>query len=59
MKTINFKNYKEEIKSGDLLIYDGSSGRVQYDKGYTDNLKVNGRSVRNVIEESREVLKVE
>jgi hypothetical protein len=59
MKTITFKNYKEEVKSGDLLIYDGCSGRVQYDKAYTDHLKVNGRSVRNVIEESREVLKVD
>lgn len=58
MKEITLKNYKD-LKPGSIIIYDNQSGRIVYDIKYTDSMKVNGRSLKSVLEESNQVMLME
>ena len=54
MKELNFKNLNE-VSIGDKILYDNRVGTVEYDKSYVGCLRVDGRSLRNIIEECEKV----
>jgi hypothetical protein len=52
------KNYKD-LKPGSIIIYDNQSGRIVYDVKYTDSMKVNGMSLKYILEEFNQVMLME
>lgn len=48
---IDFRNYREFAIPGRKLIYGTHAGIIEADSQWTDGIKCNGRSVKNILEE--------
>lgn len=60
MKKITLENIKD-IRAGNVVVYDNAkyTGLVVCDLSYVGGLSLNGRSVKNVLEEFNELIVVE
>jgi hypothetical protein len=51
MIPIDFMNYATRLYAGATLLYDGRMGIVEADSGWGGGYKINGRSIKNILEE--------
>lgn len=48
---LNLSNYTSLCRDGLVLVYDGRAGTIIKDSSYQGGYKVNGRSIKNILEE--------
>jgi hypothetical protein len=51
MIPIDFTNYATRLYAGATLLYDNHVGIVEVDSGWNGGFKINGRSIKNILEE--------
>jgi hypothetical protein len=51
MKEVTFSNYSNLLYNGALVMYDNRIGTVERDTGWGGGFKINGRSIKNLLEE--------
>jgi hypothetical protein len=55
MIPIDFTNYATRLYAGATLLYDNRAGIVEVDSGWNGGFKINGRSIKNILEEFENV----
>jgi hypothetical protein len=51
MIEVTFSNYTSLLYNGARIIYGNRVGVVESDSGWNGGFKINGRSIRNILEE--------
>jgi hypothetical protein len=51
MIPIDFTNYATCLYAGATLLYDNRAGIVEVDSKWNGGFKINGRSIKNILEE--------
>jgi hypothetical protein len=51
MIPVDFTNYATCLYAGATLLYDNRVGIVEVDSGWNGGFKINGRSIKNILEE--------
>jgi hypothetical protein len=51
MIPIDFMNYATSLYAGATLLYDNRAGIVEVDSKWSGGFKINGRSIKNILEE--------
>ena len=56
MIRVTYSNYREVLREGLLLIYDGRSAKIVRDATWNGGFKIAGRSILNILEEYNDVM---
>lgn len=55
MIKLTFGNMFESVNYGDTILYDGTTGVVEFDNLYNGGIKVNGMSLKYILENYKDV----
>jgi hypothetical protein len=48
---INFSNFRDTLVDGATLVYGSRNGKIQRDETWNGGFKIDGRSIKNILEQ--------